>query len=270
MRDVEVQPRRPEEIRVECIGDSFTFGHGVRMREAYPKVLEELLQSRLRRPVSVLNAGVPGYGTDQAYRAFLRSARVLAPDLVLAGIHCSDVEDNIDRPLYDIRDGHLVPLDARRTWLFLQGRLIQAAPRLLRSSYAFDLALEALRGRDLFGERPTGVDLTAWSREKIRLEVEDLARRGRDARFTVAVVLMPCLGGSGPASTTWPGNYGPLPAMLAATGVPVLAATAQLTSRRERLESLFFPKDGHMNVLGNAVLGEMIADFVTQNVLPSS
>lgn len=51
-----------------------------------------------------MNAGVPGYSTDQAYGFAVRDGLRLAPDLVLAGVHCSDVSDNYE-PHLD-RDGN--------------------------------------------------------------------------------------------------------------------------------------------------------------------
>lgn len=59
-------------LRILALGDSQTFGFGVRDGETYAAVLERLLRERTGRPVEVLNAGVPGYGTaDQ--RNFLVS-----------------------------------------------------------------------------------------------------------------------------------------------------------------------------------------------------
>jgi len=147
MRDDEVEPRRAGERRVLAMGDSFTFGHGVAANEAYPEVLAALLDAA-GRPVTVFNAGVPGYGVDQVLRALPERLAQTDPDLVLIGIHCSDVDEGWMWPLYALHDGALVPLPAWRTGVWLQGVVVDAAPRWLRSSALFQLpyVLERERG----------------------------------------------------------------------------------------------------------------------------
>ncbi|MFQ5473873.1 MAG: SGNH/GDSL hydrolase family protein, partial [Dehalococcoidia bacterium] len=54
----------PNTFRVLCLGDSFTFGEGVRQHDTYPTRLQALLsQAMPDKTVEVLNAGVRGYGT---------------------------------------------------------------------------------------------------------------------------------------------------------------------------------------------------------------
>src|SRR5262249_47022611 len=48
-------------LRIAAFGDSFVYGSEVDGKEAWPAVLEQ------NRRIEVLNYGVPGYGTDQAY-----------------------------------------------------------------------------------------------------------------------------------------------------------------------------------------------------------
>src|SRR5207344_2701442 len=106
LRGPEVTAKRPGELRILALGDSFTYGYGVQDAETYPAVLEALLRER-GHDVSVLNAGVPGYSTDQSYAYFLGAGLDLEPDVVIVGIHCSDVSDNYESPLYDVANGGL-------------------------------------------------------------------------------------------------------------------------------------------------------------------
>jgi hypothetical protein len=69
-----IRPNGGEEIRdttdpILAVGDSFTFGSGVSDSETWPAQLENLLGTR------TFNAGVSGYGIDQA---FLRVRRLLS------------------------------------------------------------------------------------------------------------------------------------------------------------------------------------------------
>lgn len=60
-------PVEPPELRIACLGDSVTFGHGVGDDEAYPALLGRALAAqRGAGSVEVRNYGVPGYGLVHA------------------------------------------------------------------------------------------------------------------------------------------------------------------------------------------------------------
>jgi len=266
MRDDEVEPRVAGERRVLAMGDSFTFGHGVAAGEAYPEVLASLLSSA-DRSVTVFNAGVPGYGVDQLLRALPGRLAETDPDLVLVGIHCSDVDEGWMWPLYALDDGALVPLPAWRTGVWLQGAVVDAAPRWLRSSALFQQVARRLPARDLFFQRPS-LDrdgLRAWARDKIVAELRAIADAARARGAAVAAVLMPCKEDLGRA----PGEpYGDLGDRLEAAGVPALAAaTALRVARGGDLRELFFARDVHLNVAGNRALAGAVARFLEARAL---
>jgi len=84
--------RSPGDLRIICLGDSFTFGVGVSDEETYPRQLEDLLTKRWpgRRP-EVINAGVQGYATYQEVD-WLRSRGVeFDPDVVVLAVYFNDV-----------------------------------------------------------------------------------------------------------------------------------------------------------------------------------
>jgi hypothetical protein len=82
----------PGVVRVLVVGDSFAFGHGVEDGEGFARRLEALWRAE-GRSVELLNAAVPGYGTDH-HRVWLhRHGFALEPDLVLLALCQNDVED---------------------------------------------------------------------------------------------------------------------------------------------------------------------------------
>jgi len=95
LRSPEIGPRRPGELRVLCLGDSFVFGYGVADDETFPEVLRGLLADRLQRPVVVGNAGVPGYGTVEQALCLQRLRADFDPDVVVSTIYIGNdfVED---------------------------------------------------------------------------------------------------------------------------------------------------------------------------------
>lgn len=260
LRGGEVAAKRAGELRILAVGDSFTYGHGVQDDEAYPAVVESMLRAR-GHDVQVLNAGVPGYNTDQAYTWTLRDGLDLAPDLVLVGVHCSDVSDNYESSLYDLDGEQLVRRAAERTHMYRLGSVVGLIPSVVRTSRTFDLLVASLDWHDAPSARPAVADLDAWSYRKMRVELTDLARRAAARDTAVAVVLMPC---KKTFASTALDLYGPLAADLAAARVPVLASAAAIErfEKRRELRALFFRDDPHLNPEGNRALAHAVADFV--------
>jgi lysophospholipase L1-like esterase len=258
LRGVAVAAKRPGAQRVLALGDSFTYGHGVQDDQAYPAVVETLLRARAH-DVQVLNAGVPGYNTDQSYIYALRDGLALAPDVIVLGIHCSDVSDNYESSLYDVDDGRLRRRDARHTRMYELGSVVGWIPAAVRQSRTFELLVSSIEWHDAPATRPAVDDLDAWSYEKMRLEVADLQRRGAEIGTAVAVVLMPC---KRALAATDADPYGPLAGDLRAAGVPVLPSTRALQERERDLVPLFFHDDPHLNVDGNRALARVVADFL--------
>jgi lysophospholipase L1-like esterase len=82
--------------RIVTIGDSFTFGHGVEGEEAYPRVLERLLDARVPDGVEVVNAGVPGRWVDEYYLELRERSLRLGPALVVVGLFVGNDIDGED------------------------------------------------------------------------------------------------------------------------------------------------------------------------------
>ena len=77
------------EKRIVVIGDSFTFGFGVRDEHVYAELLDERLDAR------VINLGANGYGTAQQYLRLKRSGFAYQPDLVIVGHFAPDADRNV-------------------------------------------------------------------------------------------------------------------------------------------------------------------------------
>lgn len=86
LRGPEIEPRREDELRVLCLGDSFVFGYGVAAKNTFPAVLDSMLEERLERPIVVGNAGVPGYGTREQAFSLIRLKEPFDPDVVVSTI----------------------------------------------------------------------------------------------------------------------------------------------------------------------------------------
>jgi hypothetical protein len=92
LRDRELPLVKPRgQRRVAVLGDSFVFGVGVEIGERFSDVLDRSLPD----DVEVINAGVPGWGTDQEMLFYESFVRKLAPDVVvLTFLGQNDVVNN--------------------------------------------------------------------------------------------------------------------------------------------------------------------------------
>ena len=94
-RDVEHRrDKTPGTLRLLILGDSFMEGYSVDLQETFARRLEQAgRQGGLA--LEVVNMGVGGYSTLQAYLTYRDSGRAYCPDLVLLGFYpANDVLDN--------------------------------------------------------------------------------------------------------------------------------------------------------------------------------
>jgi lysophospholipase L1-like esterase len=83
--------KEPGSVRIACLGDSQTFGHGVADDESWPANLAAGLRERLPgRTVEVLNCGVGGFETEEELALFERRVQPYLPDLLLLGFFLND------------------------------------------------------------------------------------------------------------------------------------------------------------------------------------
>ncbi|MBI3550586.1 MAG: hypothetical protein HY078_16230 [Elusimicrobia bacterium] len=84
----------PFDKTVLIVGDSVTAGFEVKSSETFASVLERRLRAAGKR-WRVLNAGVRGYGTDQALLTARRLVPAVKPDLVVYMFAWNDLTDNV-------------------------------------------------------------------------------------------------------------------------------------------------------------------------------
>lgn len=87
----------PGVLRVAAFGDSYTHGDTVANDETWPHLLEQAIPD-----IEVLNFGVNGYGTDQAYLRYQRDGVRYKPQVVLIGMMVENILRNVNvyRPAY--------------------------------------------------------------------------------------------------------------------------------------------------------------------------
>jgi lysophospholipase L1-like esterase len=180
MRNPEVSVERgPNDFRVLCLGDSITFGWGVRYEEAYPTLLAELLRkARPGREIHVLNAACSGYSAHQGFEMLRRRGLEYGPDVVTIWFGWNDS---------DVWDGMT---DTEHARLFIREHLLTSSATYRVLSYALrrdahERIEEERKETDAGLPRMPPADYQARLREMVELARANEISPGRGARVVL-------------------------------------------------------------------------------------
>ena len=252
----EYAPEPPAGIRrVLCVGDSFTFGAGLRDDETMPARLEAALNGSGPARWEVLNFGVEGYGTDQQWLYFSERGPRYHPAVVVLAFFELNLERNImsfrdyAKPYYTLVDGRLalrnVPVPAPPEVLARKPEL----PRLRLGSLVGTLSEEfqlSMSLGDLSGTRAGAVTLAL-------VDAMREATIAHGARFVLMTIPRPITRRGSDTEHM-------LAAWAARTGTPFLSLRAAYLKlpddERARLYS------GHWTPYGADVTARLLADVL--------
>jgi hypothetical protein len=99
LRDREyVLAKPPNTFRIAVVGDSYTFGDGVKIEDAYHSVLEQKLNETYGQPrFEVINFGLGGYNLRNYAAIIQHKVPDYSPDMVLIGF-CANNDDDLPTP----------------------------------------------------------------------------------------------------------------------------------------------------------------------------
>jgi hypothetical protein len=97
--DVIYSKNRGDYFRIICLGDSFTFGHGVTDDKTYPVFLEKYLENTCQRKIQVINAGVCGATITEELYMYIKNCAQLQSNLVVLLFQPADIEYEFTRIL---------------------------------------------------------------------------------------------------------------------------------------------------------------------------
>jgi len=98
-RDIEHEYSKREGVfRIVVLGDSYMEAYSVNIEDAFHRQLEKFARDSGKQ-IEVLNLGVGGYGTLQAYLALVEEGLKYSPNLVVLGFHFGNDLKNNSRTL---------------------------------------------------------------------------------------------------------------------------------------------------------------------------
>ncbi len=269
LRGGDPSPRGHNALRILCLGDSFTFGYGVAEEETWPVLLQHRLASRYPNcDIDVLNAGVPGYGTDEELEFLKSRGNLLDPDLVIVQFFAgNDFVDNRSpaRATHKLQDGILYIVDGRgaqsqplwlraNNWLKTRSHVVSVVSEHLGYLTMRAGLLAAL-------EKPSSEHFTeaeAAVATELLVKIASVAD-GLGARtlFLFVPEKMQVLSG-GEARVR---AAGVVETAAAASSAPWVDLTSIFKKRDDRFD-LFFGGDAHWTPLGNRVAAEVLAQRI--------
>ena len=248
LRGRDVAPvKAPGMRRILCLGDSVTFGEGVREEDTWP----EQMARRLGPRVEAINAGIQGYDLNHEALYLLRHGRPLEPDVVLVAFFMNDampfratVEHHHLATETAAPDSTLARVSA--TWRFFERRRHASA-----------------RTERYLAELHQSFRSANWAEVKARMP--KLREMGERDGFRVVAVVFPLLY----RLDDYPlrSEQEDVRAAFAAAGIEVVDLLEAF--RGHEAEDLWVhPVDPHPNEVAHAIAAERIAAFLAPTPNP--
>lgn len=242
-RDDEFSVEKPPgELRILAVGDSFTFGNGVRGEDTYAQQLERLLAARHPR-VQVINAGfATGEHRPSGYAGWIEHDGLLfAPDVVLIGFCLNDM-GNVPMAV--------IVKEPAELWLGGKSLLLRRIQTGLHQRKFADFPLDVARRVERAPEE--------WLATQAGLQqIRDLCA-ARGVRLVVAVFPMLCQ-----LDERYP--YRRLHQMVAEfcqrEGIERVDLLERFLGRRDR-DLWVHPTDQHPNDVGHRLIAEGLLEYL--------
>lgn len=252
-RGPETTRHKPEGVfRILALGDSFTFGTGVRAEDTFAAALEARLGAGGGAPrFEVLNLGVMGYATVNEVALLRQVGLGYEPDLVLICFFLNDTVSGPTHALFNVapRDDALAAL-ARRSRLVDQ--LLWTIERRRQTAELLDTY-----------RRSFEPDAPGWV--QARHELESAASLARAEGFAAALVIFPVLWDLGD-DYPFAEIHRRVAAFAEGAGLPTLDLLPAFAGY-EGPELWVHPTNQHPNEIGHAIAGRALAAFLRERGL---
>lgn len=263
--DIRPDNKQPDEKRVLCVGDSFTFGWGIPVEQCWVRRLEEDLRVT-NGNVRTVNCGASGALTVDEYEVGLRTRfGQFRPDVLIVSIYCNDLIPShglcvlgAQRPqsgilLFDYLAAATLPgpldLDPSADWV----------------AAALGLPRETGEAIGVYGaDKPFD---GMWSQGAPQRALAAMSAWSKEHNCKLLVMLWPFLQGVGPGeSYPFTKLHGLVAEGCRELGLPFLDLLPVLQQGGEKSRRLWVtPTDMHANPRAQAIVRTAIAEFARAN-----
>lgn len=175
---------RYDATNIVVLGDSHSFGQGVRDGEEYPSVLGDCLGEGY----NVINLAVGGYGLTQELRRYYEFGTLYRPSIIILQFSDNDPEDNIYSRVARVESGRLVFENVQHPFSglkrMLSTSLVQKSQLYNLARYLAYTALRRYRVENVYrgasekGSRNTMLDTEEFYNSLLDVFTGDLHERG--------------------------------------------------------------------------------------------
>jgi hypothetical protein len=251
------QEKAPGTFRIAVVGDSYSFAPYMQFTDAFPKVLERMLNlNATSRKGEVVNFGVPGYSTSHEIEE-VDHALKMGADAIILQITLNDPELKPYRPtgIRDFNRFGALQMTERQKWLFHYWHTLKFVVERLHNNKTRDEYTKYFL--DLF-ENPK-------SRASFESSVEEIANKAKAANVPLLAVVFPLFGL--PLDSEYPFTpiHQQVGEFLQGKGIPNLDLYSLYEGiPLERLQ-VIPGGDRHPNEIAHRMAGERIYQWLAQN-----
>jgi lysophospholipase L1-like esterase len=275
LRDVE-HPWKKEEgtVRILGLGDSFTFGWGVKLEDSFLKQLERRMTQETGRKAETINAGVPGYGLNHYYIYLKNIGIKYRPDVIVISYFVDDLPMSLKEELTPYEEDFPDRLQYKGGF-FHRSRLYNfvtsaaAVVRVRNHATAVDhmRIMEVRREAWARYDHPLINKGDEKTNEKIMLLEEYLTRFKALAdaiHARLVIMFIPDI------SHLYHPEYqhinGVLKRLTTRYDIPFVDMTPIFESSNDLSTYYLFPKDAHTNVNGHQAMASALTDLICKDV----
>ncbi len=243
--------------RIAIVGDSYSFAPYMQFTDAFPKILERMLNLRLGpRQVEVINYGVPAYSSNHEIQVVQQALRESA-DLIILQITLNDPEIKPYRPIgithFDTW-GKLKVTGWKKTllnnWQSLGFFLTRIHNEKTRRDYIQYFI-------NLFEEKRT------WNH--FSTSVEKMVQITREAKTPLIAVVLPLFGVPLDENYPFHGVHEKIKQLMKHNQVPFLDTYSKFHGIPLERIQVIPGEDRHPNEIGHRITAEAIYDWLEQN-----
>ena len=129
--------------RILFLGDSFTFGHGVEEKKTYPRLVETLLNGRLKnKKYEILNAGYADAYSPDSYFVYLKgNLKKLDPRAVVLGFYLRNDIVDLSSTIWKRTNAEGLPdkIVSPKYWIDPYGRRRRPKAGILKMDFVYQI-----------------------------------------------------------------------------------------------------------------------------------
>jgi len=248
-------PVDPGAIRIAFLGDSFTYGLGVKDEETFVRQAGTLRAARCPIRCTVINLARDGADPIQEWGMYNRARDIVRPDIVVQVLAENDLDFHVYKKFERI--GRLI---TDRTWLSRYSRLVEYVEGTVRLWMAIKPSDDYMLGGSTPEERELSWRIATH-------EIEATKRLVEEGGAVYALIRFPYLRDIGNKTYRLEEVHRRTREIADRLGIPYLDLLGAYHGRNGN-DLCLLSYDDHPNPQAHAIAAEAVADFLMRSVLP--